>query len=86
MPIEFRCTGCRSRLHVPKRWAGNSLPCPKCGTRVVVPAAARATEVASPQVANHNSLERGCVQDNLAKAVALAATNLDWYYDFHWAI
>ena len=40
MPIGFRCTGCRSRLHVPKRWAGNSLPCPKCGTRVVVPAAA----------------------------------------------
>jgi len=40
MPIDFRCTGCRSRLHVPKRWAGNSLPCPKCGTRVVVPAAA----------------------------------------------
>jgi len=40
MPIGFRCTGCRARLHVPKRWAGNTLPCPKCGTRVVVPAAA----------------------------------------------
>ena len=44
MPIEFRCTGCRSRLHVPKRWAGNTLPCPKCGTRVVVPAAAEGHE------------------------------------------
>lgn len=44
MPIGFRCTGCRSRLHVPKRWAGNSLACPKCGTRVVVPAAARGDE------------------------------------------
>jgi hypothetical protein len=44
MPIGFRCTGCRSRLHVPKRWAGNSLPCPKCGTRVVVPAAAEGHE------------------------------------------
>ena len=44
MPIEFRCTGCRSRLHVPKRWAGNTLPCPKCGTRVVVPAAAQPHE------------------------------------------
>ena len=44
MPIGFRCTGCRSRLHVPKRWAGNSLPCPKCGTRVVVPAAAQGHE------------------------------------------
>ena len=40
MPIGFRCTGCRSRLHVPKRWAGNTLPCPRCGTRVVVPTAA----------------------------------------------
>jgi predicted RNA-binding Zn-ribbon protein involved in translation (DUF1610 family) len=44
MPIGFRCTGCRSRLHVPKRWAGNTLPCPKCGTRVVVPAAAKETD------------------------------------------
>jgi hypothetical protein len=44
MPIEFRCTGCRSRLHVPKRWAGNSLPCPKCGTRVVVPTAVQGDE------------------------------------------
>lgn len=41
MPIGFRCTGCRSRLHVPRRWAGNTVPCPKCGTRVVVPASAR---------------------------------------------
>lgn len=41
MPIGFRCTGCRSRLHVPKRWSGNSLSCPNCGTRVVVPAEAR---------------------------------------------
>lgn len=44
MPIGFRCTGCRSRLHVPKRWAGNTLPCPRCGTRVVVPAAAEGHE------------------------------------------
>lgn len=43
MPIDFRCTGCRSRLHVPKRWAGTTLPCPKCGTRVVVPAAPKGT-------------------------------------------
>lgn len=44
MPIEFRCTGCRSKLHVPRRWAGNTLPCPKCGTRVVVPPAAQRHE------------------------------------------
>lgn len=41
MPIGFRCTGCRSRLHVPKRWSGNTVSCPNCGTRVVVPAEAR---------------------------------------------
>jgi hypothetical protein len=39
MPIGFRCTGCRARLHVPTRWGGTTVPCPKCGTRVVVPAA-----------------------------------------------
>lgn len=47
MPIEFRCTGCRCRLHVPRRWAGNTLPCPKCGTRVVVPSSAKRDEPAA---------------------------------------
>lgn len=37
MPIGFRCTGCRARLHVPARWQGNTIPCPRCGCRVVVP-------------------------------------------------
>ena len=37
MPIGFRCTGCRARLHVPTRWQGNTIPCPRCGSRVVVP-------------------------------------------------
>ena len=58
MPIEFRCTGCRSRLHVPKRWAGNSLPCPKCGTRVVVPNTAQGHEpTAFEDAAVERSLE-----------------------------
>ena len=39
MAIEFRCTGCRVRLHVPTRWGGTTVPCPKCQTRVVVPGA-----------------------------------------------
>jgi DNA-directed RNA polymerase subunit RPC12/RpoP len=43
MAIEFRCTGCRSRLHVPERREGTTVTCPKCGTRVVVPAAERET-------------------------------------------
>lgn len=40
MAIAFRCTRCRARLHVPSRQAGGSVTCPRCGTRVVVPAAA----------------------------------------------
>lgn len=40
MPMKFRCTACTARLHVPKRWAGTTIECPKCATRVVVPASA----------------------------------------------
>lgn len=42
MPMKFRCTACTARLHVPSRWAGTTIECPKCSTRVVVPA--RSTE------------------------------------------
>jgi hypothetical protein len=45
MPFAFRCTGCRAKLHVPTRWAGGTVPCPKCRTRVVVP---NAPEAAAP--------------------------------------
>lgn len=37
MPISFKCTGCRCRLHVPTRWGGTTVACPRCQTRVVVP-------------------------------------------------
>jgi DNA-directed RNA polymerase subunit RPC12/RpoP len=40
MPIKFRCTGCRSKLYVPARWHGTSIVCPRCETRVMVPAVA----------------------------------------------
>ena len=40
MPIDFRCTRCRARLHVPTRWGGTTVPCPKCETRVFVPQSA----------------------------------------------
>lgn len=40
MPIKFRCTGCRSKLYVPERWHGSSIVCPRCETRVMVPAEA----------------------------------------------
>lgn len=46
MPIEFRCTGCRAKLHVPTRWGGTTVPCPKCQTRVVVPGMQRGTVAA----------------------------------------
>ena len=36
---------------MPKRWAGNTLPCPKCGTRVVVPETARAEGVGTEPTA-----------------------------------
>jgi hypothetical protein len=65
MPIGFRCTGCRSRLHVPKRWAGNSLPCPKCGTRVVVPAAAQGDE---PTAFEDRAVERSLASLQVSQA------------------
>ena len=40
MPIKVRCTGCRSKLYVPARWHGTSIVCPRCETRVMVPAEA----------------------------------------------
>lgn len=43
MPIKFRCTGCRSKLYVPERWHGTSIVCPRCQTRVIVPAGGDAT-------------------------------------------
>jgi len=58
MPIGFRCTGCRARLHVPSRWSGTTVPCPKCGTRVVVPAAASA--------ARTGAFEQAAVERSLA--------------------
>ena len=67
MPIGFRCTGCRARLHVPKRWAGNTLPCPKCGTRVVVPAAAHEHE---PTAFEDAAVERSLASLRLPRVAA----------------
>lgn len=58
MPIGFRCTGCRARLHVPSRWTGTTVPCPKCGTRVVVPATA--------SVPRTGTFEQAAVERSLA--------------------
>ena len=47
MPIQFRCTGCRSKLYGPARWHGTSIVCPRCETRVMVPAGAAGGVVTS---------------------------------------
>ena len=47
MPIKVRCTGCRSKLYVPARWQGTSIVCPRCETRVMVPAEAAGGVVTS---------------------------------------
>lgn len=58
MPIKFRCTGCRSKLYVPERKRGASIVCPKCETRVMVPASGVAvpTSLEGPDV--ERSLEK----------------------------
>jgi len=65
MPIGFRCTGCRARLHVPHRWGGTTVPCPKCGTRVVVPVGV--------QTAEPSAFERPDVERSLAMLEVSAA-------------
>ena len=52
MPVKFRCTGCRSKLYVPVRWHGTSIECPRCATRVMVPAggAAPPTSLEGPEI------------------------------------
>jgi len=55
MPIAFRCTGCRCRLHVAERRAGTSVCCPRCRTRVVVPAT---SEAAPPTALEGAGVER----------------------------
>lgn len=44
MPVEFRCTKCRRRLRVPKRWAGDAIDCPRCAAKIIVPQQAGASQ------------------------------------------
>lgn len=57
MPIAFRCTRCRAKLHVPSRWGGTSVACPKCTTRVMVPGAAPGASTPFEQRSVERSLE-----------------------------
>ena len=43
MPVEFRCTNCRRRLRVPRRWAGDAIDCPRCAAKIIVPQQAGAS-------------------------------------------
>lgn len=65
MPMKFRCTACTARLHVPTRWAGTTVECPKCATRVVVPAAA-------PEASENRFEDRG-VEKRIASLHRTAA-------------
>ncbi len=35
--FHFQCRVCQTMLSVPRSWVGRQLPCPDCGTRLVVP-------------------------------------------------
>ena len=57
MPILFRCHNCQQLMSIARRRAGHSVPCPTCGTSLVVPEeesseslpASEATQPASDQ-------------------------------------
>lgn len=38
MPVKVRCTGCETTLNAPDKARGKSIACPKCGTKIKVPA------------------------------------------------
>ncbi|MGA0041015.1 MAG: hypothetical protein ACO3NZ_14310 [Pirellulales bacterium] len=44
MPVVFRCTNCRRRLQVPRRWAGDAIDCPRCAAKIIVPQQAGVSE------------------------------------------
>lgn len=44
MPVVFRCTNCRRRLQVPRRWAGDAIDCPRCAAKIIVPEQAGVSE------------------------------------------
>jgi hypothetical protein len=66
MPFAFRCTGCRAKLHVPTRWAGGTVPCPKCRTRVVVPNPPEAVAGAAPSGEPAATFESRSLERSLA--------------------
>ena len=47
MPIKFNCSACSVSIKAPPSHVGQTLPCPKCGLPVQVPAATPSAPVAS---------------------------------------
>lgn len=42
MPVKVRCSGCETTLNAPDKARGKAIACPKCGTKIKVPAEAAA--------------------------------------------
>jgi hypothetical protein len=75
--IHFHCPNCRTVLHAPPDRAGSKFPCPGCGQRLQVPAAAVALD--KTVVGHLLPAERLAVWQALA--VPTAAPSLPcWYY------
>lgn len=77
MPVSFRCTGCRAKLHVPTRWAGGSVPCPKCQTRVVIPAGPAGSAEHPAAAFEGRTLERSLAKLEPAAGGSFADSNFD---------
>lgn len=48
MPIKFHCPSCHAAVKAPETYAGQTLPCPKCGQPVEVPDASEPTPADLP--------------------------------------
>lgn len=74
MPMKFRCTACTARLHVPTRWAGTTIECPKCMTRVVVPIEAPGVQPVRFEDRNIEKQIEAFEAATIAAATAVAAS------------
>lgn len=50
MPIKFNCNACSAAIKAPETHAGQTLPCPKCGTAVTVPTVAQGASATAVDV------------------------------------
>lgn len=69
--IAFSCAGCRKSFSVKDEFAGRNTKCPKCGTSIVVPAAAK--PVAAVPVATAPSPSAGGLEAHLMSFIREAS-------------